>query len=609
MQTLLTLYLKKDLTQCVLHMTYERKRLERLTKDLDQKLNDADGVRINFDDGIEANNNDLTPKMKIDAHVNGTVTERVSKTRHSQEIFSAPPIMEFPSSPMTNNILSMLSPTNVKKRPPLLRIIDTNEGPALGESEKKDMIPPDFLSPSRTKLYLSAVQDTMFESFEVGMESRIGNSRILNSEMFDDNDNDGECAIPMFLPTNIFENLHPQLKILLATNKLFSNIESWDIRERQTVQSTNLKMKKNIDEIWIGLKDTLVNDFTNVQLPIEIYEPLSLIQRLAENLKFYKLLVSASKEEKSSVRLGYVVAFALAMYSTTLDRCAAPFESVLGETYEYTSPDGYLQSVSEVVSDDPCLIASYTTSKDFEFSSNTRLKYEYLGKCLEIKPFGLSQVLLKPQKDKIIYNRGITAINNILSGKPYVDNYGEMKFVNLTNHETATVVLKKRSWDGHTYAMVEGNIKDGSNQVIYQIRGRWNDAIYLIDPATEERTLLWEAFKPQANESAQSFSNFTMQLNLLNQFNIVNLPPTDSRFRSDIRALENSQVEMAVDEQKRLATLSKKLTASSKHKPLWFQEKFDQELKESFYFYTNEYFKCQKADRFFSISQNFHEHP
>lgn len=69
-------------------------------------------------------------------------------------------------------------------------------------------------------------------------------------------------------------------------------------------------------------------------LQVNFNEPLSMLQRLTEDLEYHELLDRAAKCESSLEQLCYVAAFTVSSYSTTVFRTSKPFNPLLGETYE-----------------------------------------------------------------------------------------------------------------------------------------------------------------------------------------------------------------------------------------------------------------------------------
>lgn len=91
-----------------------------------------------------------------------------------------------------------------------------------------------------------------------------------------------------------------------------------------------------------------------------------------------------------------------------------------------------------------------------------------------------------------------------------------------------------------------------------------------------------------------NFTNFTLQLNHLPQSLKNKLPPTDSRFRPDQRALENGDLVKAAEEKARLEDKQRAMRKLKEqqgidHKPKYFEEYIDPESGEKGYKYTRDY--------------------
>lgn len=69
-------------------------------------------------------------------------------------------------------------------------------------------------------------------------------------------------------------------------------------------------------------------------MPVNFNEPLSVLQRITEDLEYADLLDRASELTDSCEQMCYIAAFATSCYSTTGNRTTKPFNPLLGETYE-----------------------------------------------------------------------------------------------------------------------------------------------------------------------------------------------------------------------------------------------------------------------------------
>lgn len=69
-------------------------------------------------------------------------------------------------------------------------------------------------------------------------------------------------------------------------------------------------------------------------IQVNFNEPLSMLQRLTEDLEYHELLDKAARCDSSLEQMCLVAAFSVSSYSTTVHRTAKPFNPLLGETYE-----------------------------------------------------------------------------------------------------------------------------------------------------------------------------------------------------------------------------------------------------------------------------------
>lgn len=69
-------------------------------------------------------------------------------------------------------------------------------------------------------------------------------------------------------------------------------------------------------------------------LQVNFNEPLSMLQRLTEDLEYHHLLDKAVHCTSSVEQMCLVAAFSVSSYSTTVHRIAKPFNPMLGETFE-----------------------------------------------------------------------------------------------------------------------------------------------------------------------------------------------------------------------------------------------------------------------------------
>lgn len=86
--------------------------------------------------------------------------------------------------------------------------------------------------------------------------------------------------------------------------------------------------------VWAVLKNNIGKDFSRISIPIQFNEPLSALQKWAEDLEYADLLDTAQRTVNPLERLAYVATFHCSHYSDTMHRLYKPFNPILGETFE-----------------------------------------------------------------------------------------------------------------------------------------------------------------------------------------------------------------------------------------------------------------------------------
>jgi hypothetical protein len=145
--------------------------------------------------------------------------------------------------------------------------------------------------------------------------------------------------------------------------------------------------------------------------------------------------------------------------------------------------------------------------------------------------------------DHITWNRATLCIHNVVVGKLWIDNYGEVLVQNHSTGEMARVRFHKATSQQQCH--ISGKIYDAVGAPQYTLFGNYMDRIYACPEACTnfdvngpDVRLLWKA--PEMIEDYHQqycFTAFTLGLNDLTPKLAEVLPPTDSRFRPDQRAL------------------------------------------------------------------------
>ncbi len=211
---------------------------------------------------------------------------------------------------------------------------------------------------------------------------------------------------------------------------------------------------------------------------------------------------------------------------------------------------------------------------------STRTDFSLKG--LRIFPLGATVITLKSTGEKFQITRAETSVHNYIIGKMYVWNSGEMTCENLNTGDKAILILKPKGWTSKSDYEADGKIIDSSGKTHYLLYGKWNSFVSAIVPETQDEIKLIQRKESPKNWEAQyCFSQWAINENHLNYSMLTELPPTDSRFRTDQRAYEFGAMKLASDEKHRLEESQRsrrKLREQNKvnWKPIWFDFEIEQ---------------------------------
>ncbi|XP_063789453.1 oxysterol-binding protein-related protein 6 isoform X3 [Pseudophryne corroboree] len=310
--------------------------------------------------------------------------------------------------------------------------------------------------------------------------------------------------------------------------------------------------------LWNILRNNIGKDLSKVSMPVELNEPLNTLQHLCEELEYSELLDKAAEMDDPHERMALIAAFAVSGYAATYYRAGSkPFNPVLGETYECIREDKGFRFLSEQVSHHPPISACHCESKNFVFWQDIRWKNKFWGKSMEILPFGTVNVRLPKYGDCYVWNKVTTCIHNILSGRRWIEHYGEITIRNAKNGaSTCKMTFIKGNYWSSNVNEIHGVVMDQEGKVVHRLFGKWHDALYCGD-APAARCIWRPGSMPMNYELYYGFTRFAMELNELDPVLKDFLPSTDARFRPDQRLLEEGNVEAAATEKQRIEELQR----------------------------------------------------
>ncbi|KAG6434364.1 hypothetical protein SASPL_105994 [Salvia splendens] len=334
------------------------------------------------------------------------------------------------------------------------------------------------------------------------------------------------------------------------------------------------------DSYWKMMQNYIGSDVTSmVTLPVLIFEPMTMLQKMAELMEYSYLLELADECDDPHMRLVYAASWFISVYPA-IQRTWKPFNPILGETYELVNHGG-ITFIAEQVSHHPPMSAAHAESEHFVYDITSKLKTKFLGNSVDIYPVGRTRLTLKKSGVVLDLVPPLSKANNIIFGRTWVDSPGDMILTNLTTGEKVVLYFQPCGWFGAGRYEVDGYVYDAEEEPKFLMTGKCNEFMSYQPcdsegeptPGTELKEV-WRAAELPKNDKFQ----YTHFAHKLNSFDTAPKPllPSDSRLRPDRLALEHNDLSKAGAEKARLEErqrAEKRLRESKKDefKPKWFE--------------------------------------
>ncbi|KAJ8901660.1 hypothetical protein NDN08_003866 [Rhodosorus marinus] len=353
------------------------------------------------------------------------------------------------------------------------------------------------------------------------------------------------------------------------------------------------------------VSSTVGQDLATVDMPITLSEPISLLQRNCEDLEYSEILDSAAETGDPHTRLALAAIFAISHYAASDERFDKPFTSFAGETYEMINQrqgEGF-RVVIESLQKAPAQVALHAESLgigvEWKYYYSIELEQAFYGKSMELVSKGSLHIEFPKYGDHITYTLPTTCVHNIVFGKMWVENYGDLEFKNHATGDKCLFTLQKSGWktSKSDVGSVRGVVLDSKQVLKGEIGGNWKQEMHYKRPGKPPMEV-WKT-KPRAPQAAThgyQFSYFALQLNNeIPKEERRRIAPTDSRFRSDIRAYEVGDFKKADQIRTKLREKNDKTTGT--HTSRWFKKYRDPATKETMYAFTNKYWSLREISQ------------
>lgn len=163
-------------------------------------------------------------------------------------------------------------------------------------------------------------------------------------------------------------------------------------------------------------------------------------------------------------------------------------------------------------------------------------------------------------------------MRNLMVGTKYFEHCGNLMIENLTNKYHCVLEFKQSGYWGPSN-VVSGPVYSPAGEVVSHIEGKWDDQISQTLDSSHFR-LLWRMNPfPKESQAYYGFTAFGITLNEMTPDLVGKLPPTDSRYRPDVRALENGDIDAAEAAKLRIEEMQRgRRKRGQDRQPRWFRQ-------------------------------------
>ncbi|XP_044578176.1 oxysterol-binding protein 1 isoform X2 [Cotesia glomerata] len=390
------------------------------------------------------------------------------------------------------------------------------------------------------------------------------------------------------------------------------------------IRRTRVPEKPNYPlNLWSIMKNCIGKELSKIPMPVNFSEPLSMLQRLTEDYEYAEILDRAAECTDACEQMAYVAAFTVSSYSTTASRTGKPFNPLLGETYECDrTEDLGWRAISEQVSHHPPMVAQFCEGRAWQCWQEFTMASKFRGKYLQVIPLGTAHLEFnKKIGDKCphyTWRKVTTTVHNIIVGKLWVDQSGDMDIINHTDGTKCHLKYIPYSYFSRdSQRKVKGVVMNADKEVKWVVQGTWDSKIEIApvistsgspdNPIykTGPYTLAWKRHMPPDDcEKYYSFTELACQLNEPED----GVAPTDSRIRPDQRLMENGHWDEANKEKLRLEEKQRAVRRAREseaekaaaeglpytaYEPVWFSKQEDKITGSLCHTYNHEYWECK----------------
>ena len=353
------------------------------------------------------------------------------------------------------------------------------------------------------------------------------------------------------------------------------------------------------------VKELITNMTKKAPSPIYFNEPISMGQKQCEKFKYIDLLIKAGKESSKEMQMCYISAFLIGEIFLNLGRSLKPFNPIIGETYEYFDNEKNFRFYSEQVSHKPQVNAYIAETPEFAYYGDTlnTTSFKFFKGSIELIFKNKAHIHFKKTGDHYILNPPSVYVKGLMK-PPLYNDYTGTTIIQNTKDASYRCELKfiEEGWSPNSLGNFEGTVFKDYETIVYLLKGNWTKEIYMTDPDGNNRVDLLVLDKNQEylNNTIESYvlPEFTCNLNQITPELEKILPKNDSRFRKDIRLLEEKEeTDEAQSYKLRYEEKQRKELCNENHKILFFEEFLSPETEDKYYLPNGKYWEYRKSGK------------
>ena len=353
------------------------------------------------------------------------------------------------------------------------------------------------------------------------------------------------------------------------------------------------------------VKELITNMTKKLPSPVYFNEPISMGQKQCEKFKYMDLLIKAGNESSREKQMCYISAFLIGEIFLNLGRNLKPFNPIIGETYEYFDNEKKFRFYSEQVSHKPQVNAYIAETPEFAYYGDTlnTTSFKFFKGSIELIFKNKAHIHFKKTGDHYILNPPSVNVKGLMK-PPLYNDYSGTTIIQNTKDTSYRCELKfiEEGWTPNSLGNFEGTVFKDYETIAYLLNGNWLKGIYMTDPDGNNRVdlLILDNAQEYLKNTIEHYvlPEYTCRLNQITPELEKILPKNDSRFRMDLRLLEEKEeTDEAQNYKLRYEEKQRKELCTDEHKILFFDEFLSPETEDKYYLPNGKYWEYRKTGK------------